>query len=163
VFGFINLFSETFKHHASYQLLTIYLLDCSLNTVMSTQSASFYLKSKQIYFEFYVNRNVFDRIKQLSSLECKEEIEFVAGCGHCKAMKSDYAQAAEKVRGDSSNSWLATVDATAQPALQKKFNIRGFPTLKLFRSGREVKDYDQGRNIADIVAFMKSAGVKDEL
>jgi protein disulfide-isomerase A6 len=78
-------------------------------------------------------------------------------------MKSDYAQAAEKVRQDSENSWLATVDATAQPALQRKFNIRGFPTLKLFRKGREVKDYDQGRSKADIVAFMKSAGVKDEL
>lgn len=78
-------------------------------------------------------------------------------------MKSDYAQAAEKVRADSSKSWLATVDATAQPALQRKFNIRGFPTLKLFRKGQDVKDYDQGRNIADIVAFMKSAGVKDEL
>jgi thioredoxin-like negative regulator of GroEL len=78
-------------------------------------------------------------------------------------MKSDYAKAAEKVRADSSKSWLATVDATAQPALQKKFNIKGFPTLKLFRNGVEVKDYDLGRNTADIVAFMKSAGVKDEL
>lgn len=76
-------------------------------------------------------------------------------------MKADYALAAEKVRtlGDV---WLAAVDATTQPGLQKDYEVRGFPTIKLFRRGKFVEDYKKPRKTDDLVAFM-SAQLKDEL
>lgn len=90
----------------------------------------------------------------------------VTGCGHCKAMKNDYALAAEKVKTQLEDSWLAAVDATVQQSLQREHGVRGFPTLKLFKKGQFIADYNRARKVDDLVAFMKdppTSGTKDEL
>jgi len=86
-------------------------------------------------------------------------------CGHCKAMKSDYAQAAKELTDSGVVHVLAAVDATIETELGKRFSVRGYPTLKFFRKGLEVEDYKGGRSKTEIVAYIteKAATVRNEL
>jgi len=86
-------------------------------------------------------------------------------CGHCKAMKSDYALAAKQLTEEGVSHVLAAVDATVEKELASKFNIRGYPTLKYFSKGKEIEDYNGGRKKKDIVSFirLKAKQAKDEL
>ncbi|CAL4162068.1 unnamed protein product, partial [Meganyctiphanes norvegica] len=85
-------------------------------------------------------------------------------CGHCKAMKGDYGAAAIELATSGLLGRLAAVDATLERSLANRYDIRGFPTLKFFRRGQMVSEYNRSRKAADIVQFMKSPPTgKDEL
>jgi protein disulfide-isomerase-like protein len=86
-------------------------------------------------------------------------------CGHCKAMKADYALAAQELTEAGVRHVLAAVDATQESELGQKFGVRGYPTLKFFTNGREVEDYQGGRNRKEIVAYIteKAATARNEL
>jgi len=86
-------------------------------------------------------------------------------CGHCKAMKADYALAAQELTEAGVSHVLAGVDATVETELGSRFGVRGYPTIKLFSNGREVEDYKGGRTRKDIVAYIKekAAVVRNEL
>ncbi|XP_035658614.1 dnaJ homolog subfamily C member 10-like [Branchiostoma floridae] len=77
-------------------------------------------------------------------------------CGHCKAMKPDYALAAKALKEDEVPGVLAAVDATVDRVLQSKYDITGFPTLKHFKDGEFNTDYNKGRNLDALVEFMKN-------
>ena len=52
---------------------------------------------------------------------------------------------------------MASVDADAHSALGARFEVKGFPTLKYFPKGGDVKApeaYSGGRTAADIVTFL---------
>jgi len=86
-------------------------------------------------------------------------------CGHCKAMKADYAKAAQELTEAGVSHVLAAVDATVETELGQRFAVRGYPTLKFFRKGLEVEDYNGGRNKKDIVAYItdKASTGRNEL
>jgi len=87
-------------------------------------------------------------------------------CGHCKAMKGDYAGAAKRLAEDKSIGIMAGVDSTQQQQLSSIFNIKGFPTLKYFYKGKEYEEYNGNRRKMDFVEYLKKkivASQKDEL
>jgi hypothetical protein len=55
---------------------------------------------------------------------------------------------------------IAKVDATKEEKLSKRFDIKGFPTLKIFPKGRkrdkDAFDYPGGREIDNFISYFKS-------
>lgn len=67
------------------------------------------------------------------------------GCGHCKQMKPEFLKAAEK-----SMIPFLNIDAkVAGPDMLKAYNIQGFPTVILFRSGQPISEFKNMPRTAD--------------
>ena len=75
-------------------------------------------------------------------------------CGHCKAMKPEYMEAATAMKGDAVAGVLAAVDATVEQTLAERYGVKGFPSLKYFGGGQLRYEYGYGRTKDDLVEFM---------
>ncbi|XP_051925897.1 protein disulfide-isomerase A3-like [Hippocampus zosterae] len=72
-------------------------------------------------------------------------------CGHCKKLAPEFEEAAGKLKGSVQ---LAKVDCTAEPDTCSRFGVSGYPTLKIFRNGRDSASYDGPRSAEGIFEFM---------
>jgi len=82
-------------------------------------------------------------------------VKFVAPwCGHCKALTPAYAAAAKQLLESGSDIKLASVDATVEPDLAQKYDVKGYPTIKFFSDGTTF-EYTGGRAQDDIVNWLK--------
>ena len=83
-------------------------------------------------------------------------VEFYAPwCGHCKRMKPEFVKAAEAMVTMGVNGKLAAVDATKEPKLGKRFEVKGYPTVKYFKNGEFAFDAGAARKEKEIIDFMK--------
>merc|ERR1711871_369769 len=81
-------------------------------------------------------------------------VAFVAPwCGHCKNLHPNWESAAQEMDGKPVK--VGRVDATAQKGLGQKYNVQGFPTIKVFKDGAP-EDYNGGRSSSDIVQFLEN-------
>merc|ERR1711879_245075 len=88
-------------------------------------------------------------------------VEFYAPwCGHCKKLVPVYDELGEKYK-DSEDIVIAKMDSTANEV--EGVNIRGFPTIKLFKKGdNEEVDYDGARDLDGFVKFLDKLDEKKE-
>ncbi|KAJ1675162.1 hypothetical protein EV182_001804 [Spiromyces aspiralis] len=78
-------------------------------------------------------------------------------CGHCKAMAEDYSALANAYAYAKDDVIIAKLDADEYRSLGKRFDIKGFPTLKWFPKGetKDPEDYTGGRSIEALTGFVK--------
>ncbi|TFJ81457.1 hypothetical protein NSK_007418 [Nannochloropsis salina CCMP1776] len=77
-------------------------------------------------------------------------VEFYAAwCGHCKNLVPEWEKAAQALKGVVT---VAAVDASVHQGLGQKYDVKGFPTIKVFGGDkRKPGDYQGGRTAKDIV------------
>lgn len=61
-------------------------------------------------------------------------------CGHCKAMAPEYSKLADSMHKKEDPVPIVKIDATVEKELAEKYDVSGFPALKLFINGEPV-DY----------------------
>jgi protein disulfide-isomerase-like protein len=84
-------------------------------------------------------------------------VEFYAPwCGHCKRLAPTWDQFATTFKGKFN---VAKVDCTVEKDSAKAYEIKGFPTLKLFKNG-EVVPYSGARTVESFAKFVEdNAGI----
>ena len=74
-------------------------------------------------------------------------------CGHCQKLLPEWTSAATQLRGTVK---IAKVDATVHQKLAQRYQIQGYPTIKIFSPGKgdkKVEDYQGPRETAGIVQY----------
>ena len=94
--------------------------------------------------------NTFD--KAVEKYEYLLVLFYAPWCGHCKKFHPEYEKAATVLRKE--NLYLAKVDATVEKKLAEKFEIQGFPTVKLFIKGQPI-EYTGGRKESEVINWMR--------
>ena len=97
-------------------------------------------------------------------------VEFYAPwCGHCQKLEPEWNEAATKLKGQAK---LGKVDATVETALASRFNVRGYPTIKVFDYGEgktdsRARDFDGSRDAPAIIAYtnqlLEKADIQPEI
>ncbi|KAL3624665.1 Protein disulfide-isomerase 2-3 [Castilleja foliolosa] len=78
-------------------------------------------------------------------------VEFFAPwCGHCQALTPTWEKAATVLKGVAT---VAALDADAHKSLAQEYGIKGFPTIKVFVSGKAPVDYQGARDVKPIAEF----------
>ena len=74
-------------------------------------------------------------------------------CIRCNKFHPEYDKAASILKNE--NLFLAKVDATVEKKLDKKFELTGFPVLKLFIRGAPPIEYTGERNHEDLIKWIR--------
>ncbi|XP_077869020.1 protein disulfide-isomerase A5-like [Saccoglossus kowalevskii] len=64
-------------------------------------------------------------------------------CGHCKKMKPEYSEAATQLIDEEVDGVLAAVDATVATEVAKRYEVKGYPTVKYFKDGEFAWDFNE--------------------
>uniref|UniRef100_A0A1A8U1U1 Protein disulfide-isomerase A4 n=1 Tax=Nothobranchius furzeri TaxID=105023 RepID=A0A1A8U1U1_NOTFU len=88
-------------------------------------------------------------------------VEFYAPwCGHCKQFAPEYEKIAQTLRENDPPIPVAKVDATLATTLASRFDVSGYPTIKILKNGEPV-DYDGDRTEKAIVERVKEVSQPD--
>ncbi|KAJ3333148.1 hypothetical protein HDU76_011065 [Blyttiomyces sp. JEL0837] len=74
-------------------------------------------------------------------------------CGHCKNLAPTWAELAAAMKNEVN---IGKVDCTTETKLTKRFNIRGFPTLKFIQEPFNVAEFKGRRTLEELEKFARS-------
>lgn len=77
--------------------------------------------------------------------------------GHCQTLDPEYAKAATTLMEEASGIKLVKIDAIVETKLTDKYQVKGFPTLMLFRNGDPIDsiEHPSGLTAAGILDWVK--------
>ena len=108
------------------------------------------------------NNNVVESFTD-NELEAKSEevvmvLFFVNWCPHCKTFKPTWEKASSELNNTTVNGKsvrFVSVDCEEKPELGEKYNVEGYPTIKVFTEGN-VEEYDGDRSLSGIKSYVNS-------
>lgn len=74
---------------------------------------------------------------------CILDLSFIR-CGHCKQFVPEYEKIAQALKENDPPIPVAKVDATSASDVASRFDVSGYPTIKIMKKGEPV-DYDGER------------------
>jgi len=94
---------------------------------------------------------------ELGGLETALVMFYAPWCGHCKKIKPEFEKSGGDLLRNDPPVTLAKVDCTeGGKEICNKFEVKGYPTLKIFRNGEFSADYNGPREAAGITKYMKA-------
>ncbi|XP_032617960.1 protein disulfide-isomerase A4 isoform X3 [Hylobates moloch] len=88
-------------------------------------------------------------------------LEFYAPwCGHCKQFAPEYEKIANILKDNDPPIPVAKIDATSASMLASRFDVSGYPTIKILKKGQAV-DYEGSRTQKEIVAKVREVSQPD--
>ena len=76
-------------------------------------------------------------------------------CGHCKSMAPAWDKLAEIFKNEPTVTIAdCDCDAAVNKPVAEAVGVQGFPTIKFYQEGGEAQDYQGGRTLEDLVAFV---------
>lgn len=68
----------------------------------------------------------------------------ISRCGHCKQFAPEYEKIASTLKDNDPPIAVAKIDATSASMLASRFDVSGYPTIKILKKGQAV-DYEGSR------------------
>ncbi|EGC29704.1 hypothetical protein DICPUDRAFT_51128 [Dictyostelium purpureum] len=77
-------------------------------------------------------------------------------CGHCKKLAPDYEVLADTFQKASDKVAIAKVNCDDHKDLCSKYDVSGYPTLKIFDKSTTSKDYNGQRSIEELITYINN-------
>ena len=129
------------------------IIKLTLNTGINSESFS----SKKI-IENYSGLNEITQLNQLKANS--NEVIFVKfyapWCGHCTNLKPTWSELTDRFNQQTVNNKkikVVKVNCDDYPKIAEKYDVRGYPTLKILTSSGET-EYDYERNLESMQKFL---------
>ena len=103
---------------------------------------------------FHMTKEKFEDMKEENfedSAKPSMVLFYAPWCPHCKSMMGDWDKLRRRV---GQNMEIVKVNCDEKPEMAEKHDVKGFPTIILFKDGRKIH-FEGSRNLENFMKFIK--------